>query len=983
MKNRNILLTLLLYCLSQATAFAIIAPGDVKTSFAAGDRVFISARHTNNYNEQQAKYLGLGTYTYSGSTYYQPAWTALDVQPDEGYVMQLVDAETEVLGQPGYYILFEKQNLYFSAYYASTTAASQGYVNCNWYGRNYATPVALIPADDPDNLIGNTTKPLPPNTFYIVCESKDNKPFCLSSAYDDSYGVTVTGGYWGGGYCLFTFNEAVDKEIESYLPMLVDLYNAHLYDSYVVGNSPGCVQDEDVVNEFQAAMEQATPLTIEETGHTEEEYQAAYERLSAAVAAVAALPRVPFTAGYYYIRPGLKEYGGRDSGKALQAYKSRIYIVDDENYMLSKEGKAKLLWQFTPISESSQYYHMRSIYTNQYVCTGSSYNYQWQILGNENLENIWMYAKNDGSFTPYLYGGYNTYTYYLIPYVNYNMLYYHWTGNEEGGGATYYFEAVPEEEIEELLQTALDCRLRDLLEEVETTFSEAEPSFVESLDQAIVNRLTTAIEASKQVEKGTTTEAHITELQQAYDAFLAEYNIGEKLRKTIDEADVVSNAFATGEGLGFYPEGTENPLPDLIEAAEEVIGSDSYTAGEVTEQIGLLRDAIDDLATKVNCTPDPEKWYHINFATEEEYHTYGWATTQGEGLFGTTLSVAQDASTPLIPTEVRSGAGLFFSIGGLGASEMSDFRFLPVGDDTYALQNRGTGLFINTLGKGTGATVSTTPTLFRVEGKGAGKVILRGYNLETGESCDLIHAQKSGAKLVGWDTDGVETNSAFRVEAVSDNAGEELPIIIDVKPGSAQVMTFPYNITQVSEGAMYKVAGRFTDDGIDYIGLKQAAEGIEAGEPFVFIAYGDYNKDAQTPETFYIGTLIAQKATVSDCNLTGTFLSRVNVEQPNITLSMNRDGVPQWEVADRVYMEALTGYIDVADYTLPTIEPADCDERILLTDPSHLIDGIAITTDYSTMSKASDCFDLSGRRLDGSHLRKGLYIKGRTKVLVK
>ena len=980
MKNRIFNLMLTLAAIWPATALAYTFPGDIKTSFADGDRVFISSQYTYNGSTQAPKYLSYGIYTYEGSTYAHPAWTALEREPNEDYAIQLIDAGQEVLGYPGYYIFFEKRDCYFSAYGVENTSSAQGWISCYWSGLANATPVALVPVLADEGLVGAATSGASSDDFYIVCESSDGKPYCLNAYYDDSYAVTVKGGFWGGGSCWFTFTEAVEKEIESYLPLLVDLYNAHLNDVYTLGNDPGCLQDEDVVEEFYEAMDQASPLTVEETGHTEEEYEEAYNRLNEAVAAVSMLTRVPFTPGYYYVRPGLAEYGGRHSGKALQAYNSCIYIVDDANFMLTDEGKTKLIWEFTPAQEGSSYYRMRSIYTNQYVCKGTSYNYQWKILGNDNLESIWMYPKNNGSFCPYLDEGYSTYTYYLIPYVNYNMLYYYWNGNEEGGGATYYFEAVPEEEIDDLLQMALDCRLRNLLEEVEVIYDEADPDFMASLDQTIVNRFAQAIEASKEVESGTTTEEHITELQEAYDAFMGEYNIADKLWDTIDEAEEISNAFAIGDGLGFYPEGTENHLLDLVEQAEEIISSGDFTTHQVSEQIALLRDAINELQSAVNSTPDPSKWYHINFATLDEYYTYGWGQTQGEGLFGTTLSIAENATTPLLPSEVRTGAGLYFSEGGLGAPEMSDFRFLPVGEGTYALQNRGTGLFINTRGKGYGATVSTTPTLFTIIGKGAGKVLLKGYNLMTGESCDLIHAQKSGAKLVGWDSEGIETNSAFRVEAVLDNGGEDLPVIIDVTPGAAQVMTWPFNVTRVEQGTMYKVAGQFIEAGSTYIGLNETYEGVEAGEPFVYIADGDYEQGSLIPETFYAGTSVATKAGTSDCNLTGTFLSRVTVEEPNITLSMNRDGEPQWEVAEGIRIEALSGYIAVGDYTLPTIDPNDCELRILLSDPNHLIDGIA---DSSAQAKTSACFDLSGRSLDGSSLRKGIYILNRTKVLVK
>jgi hypothetical protein len=58
MKNRYSLLTIAIAWLCQTAAFAYIGPGNVKSSFAAGDRVFISSQYNYSYNDQKAKYLG-------------------------------------------------------------------------------------------------------------------------------------------------------------------------------------------------------------------------------------------------------------------------------------------------------------------------------------------------------------------------------------------------------------------------------------------------------------------------------------------------------------------------------------------------------------------------------------------------------------------------------------------------------------------------------------------------------------------------------------------------------------------------------------------------------------------------------------------------------------------------------------------------------------------------------------------------------------
>lgn len=978
MKKRYLFL-LQLCIISMTAAFARHIPGDVKTSFAAGDQMFISAQYDFSGRQQTALYMNLVPIVNSTDhqSYDRISWVDMKgITPEDDYIVTLEDAEQEILGYPAYYLKLGDNNYL----YVGTTNSTAWGTYTYWVGKKYAVPFAIVPVTDTKTVKYTAGVQHPDDAFYLVALTSDKKPLCVSSYYSGEYSLAapVISTYFNCCTWL-TFEEVINADEQSYLEKLIDLFNVHSTDYYHAGSSPGCYEDTAAVEEFYAAMEAIHPLVEEEEGHTEAEYEAGYNRLAEAVKTLENLKPVPLTAGYYIIRPGLTDYGGRDGGKCLLGSVNRnIYIVNESDYNSAKASKASILWQLI-IDEETGYAQLRNVANNTYICNGTSYNFQWKILGQENIALMWMYSMSNGSFLPDLYYGSDYYTYYLIPYVPYGLLYYHYTGNEVGGGATYFFEAVSAEEAEAIEVAARDKRLKTLITTVETTLAEANEAFIAAMDQTVVNNLKNALAASKAIETGQTTQADIDALQAAYDAFLKAYQIGDVLAALVEKADLINNGFAVGEGLGYYPFGTNNVLDPVIREANTLLSDDTYTPDQIIEVTKRLNEAMDEMKNAVNSTPDTDKWYTINFASEAEYDEFGWDKANAEGLFGKTATIATDATTILKGDDARSGAGLFCMIPLPNNKLMSEFRFIQVGNK-YAIQNHATGLFLHL--SGATVTADIVPSLFTVTGKGAGKVILTAYDLATDEQGYVLHVQKNGAKVVGWTSTDLGTNSALSVVEVGDMQDEELGINIDVPLGIAQVMTFPYDIKHVSLGQIYRVAGKYTQDEKIYIGLKEALDGIKGGEPFVYIANGSFDpvSDETAMETFFAGTEVASAAMTSECYLTGTFLERIYVNDNCITLSMGDDGEAVWEATDGQVVEALSGYIAIDDHQLPDVSTSDIDFGILLNDPEGIVDGIRAIT---LADRDKNVYDLSGRRLNPKTLKPGFYIINNSKVLIR
>lgn len=516
-----------------------------------------------------------------------------------------------------------------------------------------------------------------------------------------------------------------------------------------------------------------------------------------------------------------------------------------------------------------------------------------------------------------------------------------------------------------------------------------------SMPEEAVKGLADALgKAKKALDKPT--QADIDALQQAIDAFKAVYVDATPLLALAAEAEQVSQSFETGTGLGFYAEGTANPLPELITQAIEMVELTAYTAATITEQMNKLNEALATIRQAMQQTPDPTKYYTLHFPEMADFEAHGWSTTDGMNdelgyyLFGRQATVGTSAEQQTDATDVRNGATMYFvDTENIADEELAQFRFIPQTDGTYLMQNRATGLYIHGNSNSYAAlTLSQAPSAVRITGLGCGKLQI-DVIAPDGTPQGNLYAQLYGTQLSLSTLKGLGSNGALELHEVEGETVNESDIEmapIELQMATYYTMCYPLSVS-CEEGQMYTVAGLVTKDNTTYVGLK-AVNHAEAGEPFVYVLNIDGveytaqpTADDSTAVQFTFGQeLAAQPQEVN--GLKGTFSAGMASEGETVLTMDATTKQPKWltvqkkstynERSVRAYSALIT---DVSQ--LPAIAEADADLLIALDNAgADAIASLAGTT------PSHQIFDLSGRKVS-TPTQRGIYISNGKKYVVR
>lgn len=359
----------------------------------------------------------------------------------------------------------------------------------------------------------------------------------------------------------------------------------------------------------------------------------------------------------------------------------------------------------------------------------------------------------------------------------------------------------------------------------------------------LVTNLEAAI-AAVPADQDEITVEHYTALKEAYDAFMERYVNPADLRAAIATAEVVVPTVVEGNTPGFWEAGAADVLTAKIAEATAYDKSGVYSPDNSQAMIDALVETTAEVMAKAHGV-EPGKWYRFRFASEEMYDANGWnkgnvldESSQGN-LYDQYVNVAlrnapeegEVSIEPIYVEEMREGDALYFC--NEVDEDASLFRFVNVGDTAYAIQNKGTGLYLNCAGANSSdVTMSLNPTTFKVKAIGLGEVLISGMSL-TGDDCTNLHAQLAHHRLVTWGATDLGSNSGLMIEPADDVTGEpDGHINRDVIPGKIYAQCYPVAVG-TPEG-MYTVAGTFTKDEKHYIALN-AIETAAAGEPFIYI----------------------------------------------------------------------------------------------------------------------------------------------------
>ncbi len=472
-------------------------------------------------------------------------------------------------------------------------------------------------------------------------------------------------------------------------------------------------------------------------------------------------------------------------------------------------------------------------------------------------------------------------------------------------------------------------------------------------------------------------------LQEAYNAFKGAFVDPAELRTVMAELKDKPTGVVVGTQPGFWKDAsTAEALTKTLAEAKAYDEAGKYTATQSNAFIEQLRaeaKAID--AAVIPLTTD--KWFRIRFAGEDLFETYGWDPVAGDAQgdhealwdkYATVASFEGGIVEPLSATDVMLGNQLYLDDeGDIDEADMALFRLVAVGDSTFMLQNKATGLFIKAAGTSGAVTLSVHPSFFNPRAIGYGLNVFAAKSL-TGEAQSYLHAQVANNTLVTWDVDYPGSRSGFLIEEVEDvqEDYDGIAFNMGVRVGEVNAYCFPVALAAV-DGQMYTVSG-VEEQKVTLVPIAHAS----AGRPFIYVngdTEGYEAEDELEPAQFHHFYDVVT-APQTDALLKGTFASTLVgagaiVAEGNALVVSKRSNTT---------VAANSAYI--ADE-----EPYDLNAEIAVVIDAEGQDGIQ--TALANVSRSGDIFTIDGRRVGKGNLNslknlgRGIYILNGTKVTVK
>ncbi|MBR4645219.1 MAG: hypothetical protein IKO73_08715 [Bacteroidaceae bacterium] len=493
-------------------------------------------------------------------------------------------------------------------------------------------------------------------------------------------------------------------------------------------------------------------------------------------------------------------------------------------------------------------------------------------------------------------------------------------------------------------------------------------------------------------------------LKTAYDAAKAIYVDPTPLREAIKRNMNATELVVIGTNPGYWSaESSAGSLDTVLKEAAEYDKAGVYTQAQTDEYIRLIEAGVGDIMSCANPVEEG-KWYAIHFASEEMYNQYGWqkgnaVNTKLGDLYNNYIAPANVESNgednemlvlPEMDNVTRGQALRFVSDQIIEAMDQTAFRFVAQGDSAFAIQHKS-GLYINGAGVSTNLSLSLTPALFNVRAVGLGKVLIHARDLkgsEYGDNPVYLHAQNAGHSLVTWTATEIESNSALFISEIDESElyDTELAegIKESIKPNSMRIWCYPVGFS-VSEGELYEYMGTYEKDNAWHYAFNKVEE-AKPGQPVLYVngSLSSFDKDAEDEyETLAItGTSFAPEP-ITGNGFYGTYTYQW--VGPGMVVVYGGDfgswGNTLVEATGNDNTNCTRDVTANTGYIVPNesvISEADFDLVFIIEGESTGINNLT-----PTFSKGEGAiFDLSGRKIDNSQLKTGIYIVNGKKVLV-
>ena len=357
--------------------------------------------------------------------------------------------------------------------------------------------------------------------------------------------------------------------------------------------------------------------------------------------------------------------------------------------------------------------------------------------------------------------------------------------------------------------------------------------------------------------------------------------------KTMAESvnNTLSNPYSIGNNIGQYPESAAAALKAVLEQTNAMVNYDKPEREAFDNATKLLSEAqktFEESRIGVNTG----MWYTIRYPNEEYYEYRGWTEpfwwVEGNPLYDQYIAPGirtEDAAEILSEGDVAVGDKVYYFSKEDAESDpiAVQWRFIQIGEGKYALQNRRSGLFINSGTESNSVTMQINPSTVTVIPLGYGQCALDLTTLEDAPlgTYHYMNAQSHeiASQLGTWTnvTTANQDNSLFIIEPVEAVESDYAPAFnLEQKVGDHTPLCFATEIAAIDNVPAYTAAGTLEKDGVKYIALKEAEMPIKAGQPFFLIPEGEYDGGTTEFATITPGNNIVTQPSVTG-GLTGVF----------------------------------------------------------------------------------------------------------------
>ncbi|MCR4591761.1 MAG: discoidin domain-containing protein [Bacteroidaceae bacterium] len=308
---------------------------------------------------------------------------------------------------------------------------------------------------------------------------------------------------------------------------------------------------------------------------------------------------------------------------------------------------------------------------------------------------------------------------------------------------------------------------------------------------------------------------------------------------------------------------------------------------------------------------------------------------------------------------------------------------------SYAIQNKGTGLFIHSKGGNTNDLyLQLIPTLYTYAAPGYQRSLLHGTNID-GADAVYMHAGNSDHRLCSWNDSYVNHNSALVLCEVEPVEPAAYTFYKDIQLGEIYNFCSAVSVTNQGDGTAYMGLGQYTDkDGTVYLALKEI-ETIQAGQPAFYILGDTTQYEADEEPESMLFTMAAEP----DFKLVGDTINGFIACMVNHPIGVNdiyfEKNYPAATGKTGVSLVAPAVLVDQA--LCPEVDPSVKYDFSICLEAADVVDGLRdVSSVVKKIAKPGDVYSIDGKFIRSNatlnslkSLGKGTYILNGVKVVVK